>query len=59
LRFLAEVEGKNAANLLNYVEKNPKDKPVLPIEQRMAFITETKPGGSLAITNGSSGSSFG
>ena len=55
---MAEVEGKNAANLLNYVEKNPKDKPVLPIEERMAFITETKPGSTLAITNGSSGSSF-
>jgi len=41
LRFLAEVEGSNASNLLNLVDKNVTN--VIPIEQRMAFITETKP----------------
>lgn len=58
LRFLAEVEGENAENLLNLVESQPQNKSVLPVEQRMAFITETKPGGNLALTDGGNGSCF-
>ncbi len=61
LRFLAEVEGKNAVNLLNLVEKQKDSKPApLPVNQRMAFITEQTIDNKLMIKNESNnGQSFG
>jgi hypothetical protein len=49
---LAEVEGKNAVNLLNLVEKQKDSKPApLPVNQRMAFITEQTIDNKLMIKN--------
>ena len=51
---MAEVEGENAVKLLDLVEKGKDVKPTpLPVNQRMAFITEATTDNKLMLTNDS------